>query len=172
MIDQRDALWNFSFNTYYDVFFQELIAEEVIKKLQKEDYYNTILIATASAASFLLGLKFWDDGIGRVIWILIAGFLAFLSIRFPLLKIQERLINWIDVREYFTVLRVELETLRQQMAVDPNFSIEDFSVRYDQHRSAYKLGMRKLKDDPLITENLKKKIESRLNYFLKDEILN
>ena len=72
--------------------------------------------------------------------------------------------------QYLKGLRINLETFRYKMEVDPNFAIEEFNDEFFRYRDQYSEGSQRLKNDILLTKRRRTKVQEELNVELRDLI--
>ncbi len=151
--DPRDELWSVSFGTYYHVYYQELLADHVINRWQKADDITKVLVALTTTGSAVTGWALWTEPTLKVVWAILAGIAAVLSIIHTTLGVPARLKDHGDIERRFATLRIALETFRQQMRIDSDFPIKEFKDKYDEYRTRYSEYVQTLKHDILITQN-------------------
>ena len=83
-------------------------------------------------------------------------------------KSSYRLKDLISDVQYLKGLRINLETFRYKMEVDPNFAIEEFKEEFLGYRDQYSDGSKRLKNDILLTKRRKTKVQEELNAELQD----
>ena len=72
--------------------------------------------------------------------------------------------------QYLKGLRINLETFRYKMEVDPNFAIEEFNDEFFRYRDQYSEGFKLLKNDILLTKKRRIKVQEELDAELQDLI--
>lgn len=169
--DRRDTLWELVFVTFYDSFFEELVAEVLIKRWQLLDTITKVLIALTASTSAVTGWAFWNQEPFRNVWMFISGVTAILAILHSVLIVPTRLKDWTDTKSFFSGLRIEIDTLRGQMEIDPEFSIHDVNIKFLEFRKQYKEGIQQIKNDILRTKKLEVKIQDQLNQRIEDQII-
>jgi len=78
--DQRDEIWNAAFDTYYDAFYEELCADNLINRWQKLDEASKVLAALTASTSAVAGWVLWTEPHFKVVWSAIAAVAALLTI--------------------------------------------------------------------------------------------
>jgi hypothetical protein len=167
---RRDQLWETSFSTYYAAYFEEFAADALIRRWQLIDEITKVMVAVTATGSAVAGWTLWNQEYFRVAWALIAGFAAVLGIVHTTLAVPARLRDWGQIRGYFTRLRVDLETFRDRMALNPEFSPDAFSKELVELRRRYAEGAQQVKADLLRSEGLEVRAQELLNQSVADQI--
>ena len=126
--DQRDELWEATWKTYYDVYFQEILAERLVLRWQRFDEFSKIFVALTASGSAISGWTLWNNPEYKLTWVLIAGFGALLAIIHKSLDVSRKLTDWGATRSQFSALRIEIESFQNQIRFFPNFRLTN-SVR-------------------------------------------
>ena len=168
--DPRDALWNASFESYYDSYYEELVADDLINQWQKLDTVTKIIVALTASSSAVSGWALWTEPHARYFWLIISGISAVLAVVHSTLGVPDHMKDHADDKRRFLSLRIELETFRQRMKLDPNFDLAQFTKEWVQHKSRYSEDAQLIKSDVLRTKRLQEKAQSELNTKLADEI--
>jgi hypothetical protein len=161
--DPRDELWNAAFNTYYDAYYEEIAADKMISRWQILDELTKVLVALTASGSAISGWALWSDVNFKYIWIVMAGTGALLALIHSTLGVPGRLKDWGEIKRWFAIIRIDLETFRYQMTVDPEFSVDNFSKNFIDYRRRYGEGVQRLKNDILRTNRLERKSQTDLN---------
>ncbi|WP_417764945.1 hypothetical protein [Shewanella chilikensis] len=169
---ERDQLWNVSFETYYDSYFEEMVADKLLYRWCLLDDVTKWLVAITASGSAVSGWALWGEVNGgfKISWAVIAGAAALLAITHNALGVQQRIKNWEDGKKAFVILRLDLETLRQDMATFPEFDVESYSTKYALLRAKYSELMSRISPDTLRTKRLELKIQDSLNEVLSNQI--
>lgn len=169
-MDKRDKLWDKSFETYYDCYFEEMAAENLVRKWLLLDDVTKVLVAITASGSAVSGWALWNNDEFKLVWIILAGLGAFLSILHASLNVQSRVKEWEELKKLFTVLRIKIETFRHNMEMDPDFCIEAFTNDYDKHRATYSTLMERLRGDIARTKRFEENIQVKLDLKISDQI--
>ena len=167
---QRDQLWRGSVETFYKVYYAESLTNSLIKSWQRWDEIAKFVIAITATTSAVSGWTLWNLPQFKIIWSIIAGSGAVFAILHTTLKVPDRLRDLIGVTQYLKGLRINLETFRYKMEVDPNFEIEEFKEEFFRYRDQYSEGSKRLKNDILLTKRRRTKVQEELNVELRDLI--
>ena len=167
---QRDQLWRVSVETFYRVYYAESLANSLVKSWQRWDEIAKFVIAITATTSAVSGWTLWNLPQFKIIWSIIAGSGAIFAILHTNLKVPDRLKDLISVAQYLKGLRINLETFRYKMEVDPNFAIEEFNDEFFRYRDQYSEGFKLLKDDILLTKKRRIKVQEELDAELQDLI--
>lgn len=167
--DSRDQLWEATFDTYYDAYYAELLADALIRRWQWVDDINRVIVAVTASGSAIAGWTLWNTNYGKTVWGIFAGFAAVLSIIHAALRVPERLKGIGELQGNNTALRSDLETYRYLMKINPNFPIDEFTRKFEEYRNRLASGVKM--NDILLTLGLKMKVKGELNSLLKDEVI-
>lgn len=168
--DQRDKIWESSFEIYYDCYFEEMIADHLLHRWCLLDDVNKWLIAITASSSAVAGWTLWSMPGLKLAWAFLASISAFLAITHSAIGVQQRIKNWEDAKKSFALLRIELNSLRQDMTIEPEFVIEDVMKTMKSLRGRYGDQMSRLSPDTLRTRKLEFKIQDILNKTIADQI--
>jgi hypothetical protein len=167
---QRDQLWQATNETYYKVYYAESLTNSLIKKWQFLDEIAKVVIALTAVTSAVSGWALWSQPRFKIAWSIFAGFGAVLAIVHTSLKVPDRLTDLSGMEQYLKGLRINLETFRYRMRLDPNFSVEEFKDEFLRYRERYLEGSQRLKNDILLTKRTRTRVERELNEELQDLI--
>lgn len=171
VVDRRDQLWEKTFQTYYDAYFEEIFAEKIIRRWQTADEITKVMFALTASGTAVSGWALWTTPHFRAAWAVLAGLAAVLSIVSLALTVPNRVNEWSNTRQVFARLRVDLETLRYRMEVDPEFSIDDFTGTFVKHRERYAECIEARKNDILGTDGLRNRAQDELDKRVSQEII-
>lgn len=157
IVDPRDQLWNAVYDTYYECYWREFVSDKVVNGWEIADLITKVLVAMTASGSAVAGWQLWNQPGFQELWAVLAGFAALVAIVHAALSIPRRLADWGEVKRIFASLRVDLETLRHRMEIDPEFSVEEFTQLYVEYRQRYKDGIQLIKNDILFTRRVRVK---------------
>lgn len=169
-IDQRDALWEATFRVYYDVYYSEIVADELISRWQLVDDITKVLVALTASTSAVAGWTLWQQSEFKGIWAVIAGAGAIIAIVHAALSVPRRLKDWAETGSNFLSLRIDLETLRERMRLDPQFDIEALTNELMNCRKRYSEHKAREPHDFALTTAIANQSQSELNVRLASEI--
>jgi len=168
--DAREQLWRAAFDTYYDAFFEEMIADSLISLWASLDEVAKILVALTASGSAVSGWVFWTQPGYRSLWLFLSGTAAVLSIVHTALGVPGRIKAHGEDKRRFTSLRMDLETFRYRMRAAPDFNMAEVSNEFLGYRTRYSENAQLACSDIIRMLSLEKKIQSRLNERLRNEI--
>ncbi len=171
VFDPRDQLWEKTFQTYYDTYYEEVLAEKLIRRWQLVDEITKVLVALTVSGSAVSGWALWTTPQFKTGWAILAGIAAVLSIVNIALVVPNRLNEWNESKRAFSRLRVDLETLRYRMELDTDFSVEDFTTIFLAYRERYAECIQTRKEDILSTDRLRNKAQDELDTRVTEEIV-
>jgi len=170
--DPRDKIWEKSFTTYYDCYFEEMISERLVYRWGVLDDATKVLVALTASGSVISGWALWNDPSLKFIWIILAGLGAFLSIVHAALNVQSKVREWENLKKDLTGLRIKIETFRHTMEINPQFDIDDFTKQYEEQRTKFTELMKRIGGDITRTGRFQDKTQQALNLKLADQIQN
>jgi len=161
--DQRDIIWNKSFEVYYDTYWVEVLSGKVIGIWQKVDDITKVLVALTTSGSGVSGWALWDTESFKYIWIILAGISAVLSITSAALGVAGKLKDWTEIKRQFTTLRIEIESNRNLMEINPDFPIQEYENQFKEFKKRYGEMYPSIPLDILKTKKLENKSQDELN---------
>jgi hypothetical protein len=170
-VDSRDQIWAASFETYYDAHYEELVADSLIGRWQIVDEITKVLVALTASGSAVSGWTLWNNPSFKYVWMSMAGVGAVLSIIHVALAVPGRLKDWGEIKRSFASLRIDLETYRYRMGIDPQFPVEDFTKEFSDYRRRFGECVQRIKNDILRTRRLRVKAQDALNERIADKIV-
>jgi hypothetical protein len=162
-VDVRDEIWSATYETYYDTFFEELIAECLVSRWLVVDHVSRILVAVTASGSTVAGLALWKNPAVAWLWPILSGVSAVLAILTDKLGVSQTLKSHNDAMNAFCSLRVDLETFRYRMRANPDFDVPTFQRELVAYRKRYGDDYKRVQADILRRRNLEKKVQSDLN---------
>ena len=170
-VDSRDQIWEASFETYYEAHYEELVADRLVRQWQIVDEITKVLVALTVSGSAVSGWTLWNDPSFKTVWVILAGIGAVLSIIHVALGVPGRLKDWGEIKRSFAGLRIDLETFRYHMGIDPQFPVEEFKKEFDDYRWRFGDIYQRIKDDILRTRRLQAKAQDDLDERIADKIV-
>jgi hypothetical protein len=168
--DPRDRLWEATFETYYDAYYEEILASDLIDRWQIVDDAAKVMVALTASGSAVSGWALWSQPGFRWLWAVVAGGGAVVAILHATLGVAARIKDWSDIAGIFTTLRTDLETFRYRMEIGPDFSVEKFTSAFEGFRKRFSEAAPRLKNDILLTRGLQNRAQDKLNERLRDKI--
>jgi hypothetical protein len=166
----RDNLWNASFEIFYDCYFEEMIADRLVHFWSVVDDITKWLVAITASGSAVAGWALWSGHGYKEIWLLLSMTASLLSITHSALGIQGRIKTWAENKKAFVILRMEMQAIRQDMTIDPEFDGDAMKKRLESARSNYQAAMSQLSSESFRCEKLELKIQIKLNEVISDQI--
>jgi hypothetical protein len=168
--DPREQLWAVSFDTYYDAFFEELLAGALIDRWGWLDDFTKIFVALTASSSAISGWALWGSPGWKTIWLVCSGLAALLSIVNTALYVQNRIKGHADDKRRFVQLRTELETFRSRLQVE-KFDADRFNKEFVELRKIYGEAVGLLSNDTFRTRGFEEKVQKQLNEQVRDQTL-
>ena len=161
--DPRDIIWNRSFDTYYELYFYEELADRLINRWMATDEVTKVLVALTATGSTVAGWAFWQDPAGKTTWVLLAAVATVFSIVHAALAVPGKMKDWEDFKRAAVTLRIRAETFRHRMEIDPMFDISAFTNEYELTRKEYGELIQRQRNDILKTRSLRLKTQLDLD---------
>jgi len=168
--DRREQLWAASFDTYYDAFFQELLADALINKWGRLDDFTKVIVALTASGSAISGWALWGSPRWKIVWLACSGIAALLSVVHTALAVPDRIKAHADDKRRFALLRTGLETFRFRLKVE-QFDAAKFNKEFVDFRKEYGDDIGLLKHDTFRTTGFKVRIQKRLNKQVADQAI-
>jgi hypothetical protein len=169
-IDSRDELWKAIWRAYYDAYFGELLSSKLISRWQIADDVSKVLVALTASSSAVAGWALWQRPEFKDIWTALASFSALLAIVHVALSVPRRVKDWGESWNAFLSLRIDLETLRERIRLDPDFDVRILTDELLTCRKRYSEAKAREPHDFLLSPALEKKTQDELNIRLDNDI--
>jgi hypothetical protein len=159
---RRDQLWIAAYDTYYYVYFDELVFDTLATRWSRiDEYAKGILAITSAATSWAL----WQQPAWREVWAVVAGVGALIAILHLTLGVTYRLRGLNDCKIRLIRLRHDFQTFRMRMRLKPEFPVDQFESELLELRKRY------MDDCPKTTDLFEtKKMRQKLQDFLNTQI--
>lgn len=171
MHDARDELWQKTFESYYDTYYEELLAGAILRRWIWVDTVTKVLVAVTTSSSAIAGWTLWSQPGLKQLWLLLVSLAALLSIIHASLGVAERVKDWGATARSFFNVRLQLENLRNRMCVDPEFSVDSFLKNLEDLRHLYAETVGTARDDIIQTSSLERACQRVVNDLLASEIV-
>jgi hypothetical protein len=102
--------------------------------------------------------------------VLLAGTAAVLSIIHAAMGVADRLKDAGELRRAFATLRIDIETCRYRMRINPEFPVDEFTQQYVDYQKRFGDCDQRINDDILRTESLKTQVQDEVDDMLADQI--
>jgi hypothetical protein len=162
-VDGRDEIWKAIHETYYDCYYEEIAADALVGRWQWVDEITKNVVALTATGSAVAGWTLWTAPGWRLTWTFLAGMAAVLSIVHSTLGVPGRLADWGEIGRSFATLRIDLETCRYQMKVNPHFPINEFTASLTEFRKRFGEAVQRLKGDIALSKRLQRRAQAELN---------
>jgi hypothetical protein len=165
-LTSRDQLWKAVWDTYYYVYFDEMLSDALVRRWTRIDDIVKIATAVTASGSAIAGWTLWNDPDLKYVWALLAGFGALCAIVHTALGVSYRLRDYADSKNRLVRLRIELDTFRISMAVNAEFPVDKFHLDLLRFRERFSNDSFK-RNDVLATLKLRTKLRNELLAELK-----
>ncbi len=167
-LDQRTKLWNEVWYSYYDTYYQEVLAESLTLRWQRFDEISKILIAVTASGSALTGWSLWTLPEFKVVWAGLAGFGALLAIVHKSLGVSNKLDEWNSSKSQFADIRFDHEMLMGEMRINPQFQVKELKKQFSDLQKRFAQAYQSLKSDPFQTQHFKERVQDELNVLISN----
>ena len=168
--DKRDNLWLASFEIFYDCYFEEIISHRLVQFWSQVDDVTKWLVAITASSSAVAGWALWNNIGYKELWLVLSMVASLLSITHGALGIQGRIKTWSENKKAFVILRMEMQAIRQDIRIDPQFDIDKMNERLVAVRLNYQDAMAQLSSESFRSEKLELKVQAKLNEIISNEI--
>jgi len=163
MYDQRTEIWNSTWRSLYETFYQELLSERLVLRWKRFDDFSKLLIAFTASGSAISGWTLWNKDEYKFIWLIFAGAGAILSIISKTLDVSIRINDWSDSRSIYSLLRIKYQILFDEMKFKPDFLIDETIEKLNNLKLEYAEVYKKNTVDAFLTNRLKYSVQNELN---------
>lgn len=168
--DPRDGLWEAAWETFYDTLFEEMATDGLITKWSRFDDITKVLVTMTASGSAISGWTVWNRPGYQPLFLALTGLAAILSLVSTSLAISARIKAHVESNRRFAGLRVDLETFRMKMRVNPDFDFQAFEREFDGYRKRYGEITQLRSSDTFRTNRFDKKIQLLENRKLANQI--
>ncbi|EXI85603.1 MAG: hypothetical protein AW11_03431 [Candidatus Accumulibacter regalis] len=161
--DPRDVIWHKVFETYYQAYFFEELADRLVDRWMLTDEVTKVVVALTATGSAMSGWTLWQDPNFKFLWAAFAGIASVISIIHAALAVPGKVKDWEDLKRSFVTIRIKIETFRHRMEIDPLFDIDTFTREYGLLRKEFGELIQRQKNDILKTHRLRVKTQRDLN---------
>jgi hypothetical protein len=162
-VDPRDQLWDVVYETWYDSYYEELLADALITRWLRLDEFTKVVVALTSSGSAVAGFALWKTPDLTWLWPTLGGVSAVLAIVTERLAVAFKLRDHGATMRAFASIRIDLDTLRAKMRVNPNFDMAALEQEYLTLRKRYGEAYSGIKSDILATQSLEQRVQADLN---------
>jgi cell shape-determining protein MreC len=151
-------------DTYYEAYYQELMCDFLGSRWSTIDVVASFVVAITASGSAVTGLAFWSTPEGKVYWAAIAIASSVIALAHGVLHVAEKVKVWGDLRRTFIELRVKLETLIQDLAIE--HSLENQKKKFDTLRDQYNRLIADAPSDFIATNGARARVQDSLDKLL------
>lgn len=163
--EDYQLFWGQAWGSYYTVYFQELLAERITRRLVGLDRLSLLGQVVAATASGVVGWALWQDGAYRSAWAVLAGVASVLAITRLMYLVSSRVRDAEAVFRGYRALRLDVEAytgdLRRGLAWDIA------SARTSEMRERFVELEARAPAGGLATRRLRGKVQTELNAILR-----
>lgn len=168
--DARDLIWQYTYELYYDCYYEELLMYYLSGRWVKLDIVVRILMAITASGSTISGWALWQQPNFKAIWAIIAGITAILAILYMTLNVTEKVKLHTQAFKDFSQLRYKLQQYRNDLSIDSNFKIDEMNTILKTFGENYSAICSQSAYDILKTKKLMKSTQKEINHRLSDII--
>jgi hypothetical protein len=161
----EETYWKPTFRLLYAAYMQEIMAEEIMRFYNRFDTISTALVAITATSSAITGWELWNNPNGKLLWGILSGIAALISILDSSLGVPHRVKEQGDLRIMFQDLRIRLEGFHDLL---PQLTLAEARSQFDSLNRQYRENMRKGKLDVIMNRRWQTSIQLRLNEIMKE----
>lgn len=165
--DRLNSYWRLSYETLYEVIFQEGVSSALVERWRRIDILTNILVAVTASGSAIAGWAIWNQAGGRAAWAVMAGLVSVLSIIHGAVQVPTQLKEQDEFRRLFSRLRVDLETFRQKLMLEPG-KIETIDKSYIELRDRYADLIMRAPSSIINTRKLRIRVQQEINRLFEE----
>ncbi len=166
--DNPRTYWEQAYRTFYEAYYQELVAEALISFWQRTEVVTTFVVAAAASGSAVSGWALWSrPGFWRSAWTILAGLASVLSITQGILGIPRRLKELEDLRRHFSQLRVDAQSFQQRLEV--GLASSRAEAQFNQLRGRLAESVGRVGRDLALTDRLRNRVQDQLDERMKQQ---
>ena len=143
-----------AYDKWYDSYFNENVANRLVSRWQAFNDPAKVIIAVTASGSVIAGWTLWNQPGFKTFWIILAGTGALLSVISSSLTIGERIKDWTSTRAEFSAVRVQIEILKMEMDLKPEFNVDQAQKTLENIRLRYRDAVERMRNDLLHTSEL------------------
>ena len=150
----RAKLRSDAYDKWYDSYFNENVANRLVSRWQAFNDPAKVIIAVTASGSVIAGWTLWSQPGFKTVWIALAGTGALLSVISSSLTVSERIKDWASTRAESSAIRVQVEILKTEMDLKPDFDVDQTQKSLENIRLRYSDAVERMRNDFLHTSKL------------------
>jgi hypothetical protein len=159
-----DELWASAHLYHYQCYYEELTAEFLVGRWRLVDTVTKFLTTITASTSAIAAWAVWvSSSFNAIIWAIISGAAALLSILHISLGISDRIKEDTLIYSTFLQLRIDLEQFKVNMRIKSHDSLSVYKKEYMDILSKFGKANALKRPDFFITEKREKLIQADLN---------
>lgn len=152
-----DELWRCFYKTYRTAFYNELLADRMLRKWNRFEDITKFLLAVTTSGSAIATWTIWNsDGFWRYAWATVSGLSALLSIVSSSLGVGRRLDEWGQKGLEFALLRIDADTILKRMRINIDVNTPGLIKEFRRLRTQYRAVASTMPVDWLQSESLER----------------
>ena len=168
--DPRDILWEESFRVFYDAYYEQLLAEKLLRKWHWADLWSRLLVAVTASGSAIAAWAVWGLAGFNIVWAVVAGVAALFSVVHSVLNVSSRLKELSESRAAFLLIRTGAEAIRRRMRMNPKFTVAKFTTAIERLGKMYAEAESKLAVDVFRTRRLEFRVQDEVDSLIATEL--
>lgn len=157
--------WPVRYKTFYDAYYQEILAAAVIERWQRIDLMTNLLVALTASGSAFSGLALWNTPAGKPLWGVFATTATLASIFHGVARVAVHLQQQGEARRDFSLLRGNLQNVLYKMTAEGDSA--ELENAFEALRSKFVDLTSKLEPDLASTPLLRRKVQADLDQLLQ-----
>ncbi len=167
---QRDILWNDSFNTYYDAYFDELLSDTLVNRWMRIDVGVKYLVAITATGSAIAGLALWQEPGWKAAWAALSLIAAAAGIFHSTALVDNLVKEHTRAHKEYAACRSDLENYRHDLNMDPGFDVARKDGEFKALKKKYEDCCGNSPRDWSVSDNLRERVKAQLNETIKDQL--
>jgi hypothetical protein len=168
--DPHEILWEESYTIFYDSYYEQLLAEKLLRSWYWVDVWSRLLVAVTASGSAIAAWAVWGQSGLNVVWAVVAGVAALVSVVHSVLNVSNRLKEVSETRAAFLLIRTDTEALRRRMRLNPDFPLNRYATEIERLGKMYADAESKLTVDVFRSRALENAVQVELNALIRDEL--
>lgn len=164
-----DVLWNNIFQKYVDVFYQELMLDNLVSKWENFDLITRYLIAITASGSAVSGWALWQFPYGIISWKVLSFTSALLAIFYSVAPIAHNLKLGNQAYTEARLLRSNFEDFIYDFQAYKGDTPRNFTEELRNFNTTFNNICEKSPRFPFVTKSFRVRVQKKLNKELQSK---
>lgn len=165
--DDYQLFWAQAWGSYYTVYFQELLAERITRRLIGLDRLSLLVEALTAMGSGAVGWALWQDGGHRAAWAVLAGLASVVAVTRLVYLVSSRVRDAEAVFREYRALRLDVASYRRDLGRGLSWDIA--SARTSDLRDRFVKIEARAPAGGLATRRLRGRVQNEVNAILRSK---